>query len=127
MKRIHTFDELRDAANRFRQMCRQRYGERGATEHLPQNELTLGLLVIAREVVRPSGDFAEDVAEMRSALHSLTNSEPLRHEVDTWLIAEQVRLRSESKKSLSAKLERAAEESRDQSPQVPRCMGGGWS
>ena len=47
MKRIHTFDELRAAANRFKALMRQLYGERGATEKLPQNELTLGLLVIA--------------------------------------------------------------------------------
>ncbi|MCY3791474.1 MAG: hypothetical protein OXH63_22090 [Gemmatimonadetes bacterium] len=124
MKRIHTFDEFRDAANRFKNLIRQRYGERGASEKLPQNELTLGLLVIAREVITPSGDLAEDVVEMRSALHQLTNHQPLIYEVDTWLTAELVRLRSETDKSLSAKLKASADHHRDDAPQVPRCMGG---
>ena len=124
MKRIHTFDEFRDAANRFKALIRQRYGERGASEKLPQNELTLGLLVIAREVVKPSGSWANDVAEMRSALHQLTNHTPLMYEVDTWLVAELVRLRSETDQSLSEKLETAATHYRDDAPQVPRCMGG---
>ena len=34
---------------------RQLYGERGATEKLPQNELTLGLLVVAREETKTTG------------------------------------------------------------------------
>ena len=124
MKRIHTFDELREKANGFKALMRQRYGERGATEKLPQNELTLGLLVVAREETKTTGRLPEDVAEMRTTIHSLTNSSPLLYEADTWLVAELVRLRSETDQSLSGKLKTAAEEQRDDAPQVPRCMGG---
>ena len=124
VKRIHTFDELREKANRFRALMRQLYGERGATEKLPQNELTLGLLVIAREETKTTGSLPEDVAEMRTTIHSLTNSSPLLYEADTWLVAELVRLRSETDQSLSGKLETAAQEHRDDSPSVPLCMGG---
>ena len=124
MKRIHTFDELREAANRFRALMRQLHGERGATEKLPQNELTLGLLVVAREETPTTGRLPEDIAHMRSTIHSLTNSNPLLYEADTWLVAELIRLRSETDQSLSGKLKTAADHPRDDAPQVPRCMGG---
>ena len=124
MKRVHTFDELREKANGFRALMRQLYGERGATEKLPQNELTLGLLVVAREETPTTGSLPEDVAHMRSTIHSLTNSNPLLYEADTWLVAELIRLRSETDQSLSGKLQTAAGWEGTNSPTVPRCMGG---
>lgn len=124
MKRIHTFDELREKARGFKALMRQLHGERGATEKLPQNELTLGLLVVAREETKTTGSLPEDVAEMRTTIHSLTHHNPLLYEADTWLVAELVRLRSETDQSLSGKLKTAADHHRDDAPQVPRCMGG---
>ena len=124
MKRIHTLDEFRAAADRFRALMRQLYGERGASEGLPQDDLTLGLLVIAREETKTTGSLPEDVADMRSTIHQLTNHNPLLCDADTWLLAELIRLRSETDKSLSKRLETAAERHGDNSPLTPKCMGG---
>ena len=124
MKRIHTFDEFRAAAARFRNLMRQLSGERGAREGLPANDLTLGLLVVAREETPTTGNPAEDVADMRCTARQLTNAAQLLHEADTWLVAESVRLRSDTDKSLSKRLETAAGWQATNSPTTPRCMGG---
>ena len=124
MKRIHTFDEFRAAASRFRALMRQLYGERGETEKLPQDDLTLGLLVVAREETKSTGSLPEDIAEMRSTIHQLTNHNPLLYDADTWLVAELVRLRSETDQSLASRLETAAGWQGSNSPLTPRCMGG---
>ena len=124
MKRIHTFDEFRDAAHRFRDLMRHLHGERSAQEGVPANDLTLGLLVVAREETKSTGNMVEDVADMRSTIHQLTNSAQLLTEADTWLLAEMIRLRSDSDKSLSKRLETSAGWEATNSPQVPGCMGG---
>ena len=124
MKRIHTFDEFRAAAARFRDLMRQLSGERGASEGLPANDLTLGLLVIAREETPTTGNMAEDVADMRCTARQLTNAAQLLHEADTWLVAESVRLRSDTDKSRSQRLSTAADWDVAHSPRTPRCMGG---
>lgn len=123
MKRIHIFDEFRDAASRFRALMRQLHGERGAREGIPANDLTLGLLVIARQETPTNGNPLEDVADMRSTIHQLTNSDELLCEADTWLLAEMVRLRADSDKALSKKLAQAQERTAVES-RVPQCMGG---
>ena len=108
MKRIHTFDEFRAAAHRFRDLMRQLSGERGAQEGVPANDLTLGLLVLAREETPTTGNPVEDVADMRSTIHQLTNHNPLLYDADTWLVAELVRLKSDAANALTPRLGQTA-------------------
>ena len=76
MKRIHTFDEFEAKAARFRALMRQLHGDRAATEGLPQCDRTLGLLVLAREETPHTGELARDVADMRTTIHQLDQSQP---------------------------------------------------
>ncbi|MDE2813649.1 MAG: hypothetical protein OXM01_11525 [Gemmatimonadota bacterium] len=104
MKRIHTFDEFEAKAARFRALMRQLHGDRAATEGLPQCDRTLGLLVVARQQTPHTCELARDVADMRSTIHQLTNHNPLLYDADTWLVAELVRLKSETNHSLMPRL-----------------------
>ena len=104
MKRIHTFDEFEAAARRFRALMLKLHSDRAAQEGLPPCDRTLGLLVIARKETPPTGELARDVADMRSTIHQLTNHNPLLYDADTWLVAELVRLKSETNHSLMPRL-----------------------
>lgn len=107
MKRIHTLGEFKAAAMNFRDQLAKYKSPLAAVEHLPQDDTTLGLLIIAREETESMGNLPQDAANMRSTIHALTNHNPLIYDADTWLVAELVRLRSDRAHSILVKLAKA--------------------